>query len=201
VSTLGSIIPNELRAELSALDAALYVAVASTKTPSLDSFFRGLSRASDRSVLWLGVAGVMAAVGGPKSRQAALGGVVSIGLASAVVNIGAKRAFRRTRPDRARSGVPFGRHVTMPTSTSFPSGHSASAFAFAEGVANTQPALGAAVRVLAFAVAYSRVHTGVHYPADVAAGVMIGTTAGEIGPRLTMGLGRYLSGGHLRPKP
>ena len=55
----------------------------------------------------------------------------------------------------------------MPRSTSFPSGHSASAFAFATVVGHHLPVLGVPTRFLAGAVAYSRVHTGVHYPADV----------------------------------
>jgi undecaprenyl-diphosphatase len=66
----------------------------------------------------------------------------------------------------------------MPRSTSFPSGHSASAFAFAAAVGHVLPAAGGPLRVLAAAVAYSRVHTGVHYPADVIAGSLVGATAG-----------------------
>ena len=34
------------------------------------------------------------------------------------------------------------------------------------------------------AVAYSRVHTGVHYPGDVVVGALIGMTVGEIAPRV-----------------
>ena len=55
----------------------------------------------------------------------------------------------------------------MPTSTSFPSGHAASAFAFAYAVGRRIPALAVPIRLLAAGVAYSRVHTGVHYPGDV----------------------------------
>jgi len=172
---------SRLREELRALDEALYVALAGVRTPTLDTGMRALSRAADKSALWLGIAGTMAVLGGPKARRAALGGVAAIGLASATVNIVAKRAFPRGRPDRNGSGVPLSRHVSMPASSSFPSGHSASAFAFAEGVAATKPLLGAGLRVLAGAVAYSRVHTGVHFPGDVAAGVLIGLSAGKVG--------------------
>jgi membrane-associated phospholipid phosphatase len=67
----------------------------------------------------------------------------------------------------------------MPMSSSFPSGHAASGFAFAEGVAAVSPALAGPVRVLAAAVAYSRVHGGVHYPGDVVVGALIGSSVGE----------------------
>ncbi len=175
--------PTGIRAELSELDARLYAAVAGARTPTLDAFFRRLSRTADKSVLWLGVAGVMAVVGGRTGRRAAMNGVASIALASATANLVGKRVTNRSRPDRVWHDVPEARHVPMPTSTSFPSGHSASAFAFAEGVGAAAPALGVPVRLLAVAVSYSRVHTGVHYPGDVVAGALIGLTSGEVACR------------------
>ncbi len=165
--------------ELKALDARLYEAVAGARTPTLDAFFRRLSRTADKSVLWLGVAGALALVGGRSGRRAAVNGVASIALASASANLVGKQVTNRRRPDRLGAGVPGERHVPMPASTSFPSGHSASAFAFAEGVGAAAPALGVPVRLVAVAVSYSRVHTGVHYPGDVVAGMLIGLTAGE----------------------
>jgi membrane-associated phospholipid phosphatase len=173
-----------IMAELTAVDEALYAAVASTDTPRLDAFFRRLSRTADKSVLWFGVAGVLAVVGGPTGRRAAVNGVASVALASATANLVGKQVTNRRRPDRIGAGVPGERHVPMPESTSFPSGHSASAFAFAEGVSAAAPVLGLPVRLAAVGVAYSRVHVGVHYPGDVVAGVLIGVTAGEVACRV-----------------
>jgi undecaprenyl-diphosphatase len=62
----------------------------------------------------------------------------------------------------------------MPKSASFPSGHAASAFAFAYAIGRHFPLLGVPIRLLAGAVAYSRVHTGVHYPGDVVIGSIVG---------------------------
>ena len=107
-----------------------------------------------------------------------------------MVNLPVKYAARRARPDRAAEGVPAERWVEMPTSTSFPSGHSASAFAFATAVAGTLPALGFPLRGLAATVAYSRVHTGVHYPGDVIVGALMGASIGEATALLVRGVGR-----------
>ena len=67
----------------------------------------------------------------------------------------------------------------MPLSRSFPSGHTAAAFAFATGTGHILPWAGPPLIVLASAVGYSRVHTGVHFPIDVIAGALCGVTAAE----------------------
>src|SRR6266566_3344266 len=111
--------------QFAALDRAVYQAIATVPTPALDVAFRRLSRAADKSKLWLAIAAGLAGAGVPDERQ-----------------------------------------VKMPGSTSFPSGHSASAFAFSTAVGRDLPALALGLNFLAAAVAYSRIHTGVHYPGD-----------------------------------
>ena len=79
------------------------------------------------------VAGVLASVGARPGRRAAAQGLSSIAVTPAVVNVAVKRIWRRARPERlAQQAV--ARRVRMPTSLSFPSGHSAAAFAFSTGV-------------------------------------------------------------------
>lgn len=164
---------------LGRLDLAVYRAIAATPTPTLDQPLRRLSVIATRSKLWLGMAAVMAVVGGPKGRRAALTGTAALAINSAAVNLAAKVWIRRGRPDPAAAGVPEARRVEMPLSPTFPSGHAASGFAFAETVAETMPGIALPLRLLAAAVAYSRVHTGVHYPGDVIAGSLIGSSIGE----------------------
>jgi undecaprenyl-diphosphatase len=164
---------------MSRLDRALYVAVAESETPTLDDALRRLSLAADKSKLWFGVAAALALLGGPTGRRAAVRGVASIGVASGSVNLLFKPMARRGRPGRDDDPL-HARHVPMPSSTSFPSGHSASAFAFAEGVAASGPWTGMLLRLAATAVAESRVHCGVHYPGDVVAGSLIGITSGKV---------------------
>jgi undecaprenyl-diphosphatase len=160
--------------ELSELDHAVYAAIAKTPTPTLDRTMRRLSGAADHSKLWLGSAAALAALGGPAGRRAAVNGLASIGLTSVVVNAVLKPLGARRRPDRVTHDVPVVRHVRMPRSLSFPSGHSASAFAFATGVATALPEAGIPLSGLATLVAYSRIHTGVHFPGDVVAGSVTG---------------------------
>lgn len=165
--------------ELGALDRAIYSAVAATPTPSLDEPLRRLSNAANNSGLWLATAAGLAVAGGGAGRRAAVRGTVAIGVTSALVNLAVKSAWSRQRPDRAGVGVPLWRNVRMPTSTSFPSGHAASGFAFAAAIGRDQPWLGVALRFLAATVAYSRVHTGVHYPGDIVVGSLIGESTGQ----------------------
>ena len=165
--------------ELAWVDLAVYRAIAGTPTPTLDEPLRRLSGLANHSKLWVGAAAALFALGGPSGRRAAKTGLVALGINSVVVNLPMKVASGRARPDREAASVPEARHVPMPTSTSFPSGHSASAFAFAGAVAGSIPALGGPLRGLAMAVAYSRVHTGVHYTGDVVVGSVIGATIGE----------------------
>jgi YegS/Rv2252/BmrU family lipid kinase len=92
-----------------------------------------------------------------------------------------KPAFRRQRPGRRAPLVP------RPGSFSFPSGHSASAFAFATATSWQLPGLAPLLLPLAGAVAWSRVRTGVHHRADVLAGGAVGAAVGlavTTGPHL-----------------
>ena len=165
--------------ELGAVDRAVYSAVAGTPTPHLDEPLRRLSNAANNSRLWLAIAAGLAVAGGGAGRRAAVRGTVAIGATSALVNLVVKSAWARQRPDRAGAGVAPWRNVRMPASTSFPSGHAASGFAFAAAIGRDQPWLGMGLRFLAAAVAYSRVHTGVHYPGDTVVGALIGEGTGQ----------------------
>lgn len=170
--------------EAKKVDTALYAAVAGTETPRLDVAMRQLSRAADHGKLWFACAAALVLLGGPGGRRAAQTGLASLGLASAFANLVGKPLTTRRRPEREELEVLASRQVPMPKTSSFPSGHTASAYAFATGAGRAAPALSAPLRALATVVGYSRVHTGVHYPADVVAGAFIGVTAAEIAARL-----------------
>ncbi len=162
--------------EANRLDLAVYAAIARTPTPSLDRGMRRLSRAADYSRLSIASAAALAIAGGPGGRRAAARGLGSVAVTAAIVNAAIKPIMRRRRPDRGASPVPAGRRLKMPASHSFPSGHSAAAFAFAVGAGRALPWTATPLSALAALVAYSRVHTGVHYPSDVIVGALCGVT-------------------------
>jgi membrane-associated phospholipid phosphatase len=162
------------------LDVAVYAAIAATPTPAMDVTLRRLSRAADRARLWVGCAAVLAAFGGGRGRAAAANGLASIALTSPVANLVLKPFGDRRRPDRHTLAVPLARQVAMPHSSSWPSGHSASAFAFATGVGAAWPAAGVPLSAVAALVAYSRVHTGVHYPSDTIVGAVTGVALAPV---------------------
>jgi membrane-associated phospholipid phosphatase len=162
------------------VDVALYAAIAQTPTPTLDRAMARLSHAVDYSRLSLAAAAVLADVGRRRGRRTAAMGLASVGVAASVTNLAVKPLGHRRRPNRATEEVPVARHVRMPSSTSFPSGHSAAAFTFATGVGHVLPPAAIPLRAPAALVAYSRMHTGVHHPGDVVAGALMGTTLAQL---------------------
>jgi len=172
-----------LRRRLGRLDRQLLAAAARRRSPVTDRVLMAASETANRSVLWVGVAGVLTATGRRRPRTAAASGLLGIGIAATLVNGPLKFAWRRDRPPIAfrGGGEPL---LPLPRTFSFPSGHSASALAFATGATAALPALGPAVLPAAGAVAYSRVHTGVHYPSDVAVGATIGVVSGLVGAKV-----------------
>ncbi len=166
--------------EISRLDEACYAAVAGTSTPGLDRAMARLSHAADYSRFWITSAGAMALFGGTGGRRAAVSGLRAVVVTSVVVNVVVKPLARRRRPDRAGHQVPSARHVAMPASRSFPSGHAAVAFAFAGAAGRAMPVVSLPLHALAGTVAYSRVHTGVHYPLDVLVGSVLGASLSQV---------------------
>ncbi|MFI2369437.1 bifunctional phosphatase PAP2/diacylglycerol kinase family protein [Streptomyces sp. NPDC018833] len=162
---------------LSTWDRQVLRSVAEREWPGAEPVLPRLSRAADHGLLWFGTAAGIAVLGRDvRSRRAAVRGVASLAVASALINTVGKRSVRRNRP--LLDAVPVIRQLKRrPFTTSFPSGHAASATAFATGVALESRSWGAALAPVAASVAFSRVYTGVHYPSDVLVGAVLGAGA------------------------
>ena len=92
--------------------------------------------------------------------------VVAVGVSDLLADLG-KALVRRHRPFEHQIGPSERTH-------SFPSGHSATAFAGATMLAYFAPRARVPLYVLAVLIAYSRLYNGVHYPTDVLAGLLLG---------------------------
>ncbi|MEU6184235.1 phosphatase PAP2 family protein [Streptomyces coeruleorubidus] len=147
-----------------------------------------VQEAAEHTKIWWATAGVMAAAGGWRGRAAAAAGVGGMATAQVLSNAVAKKLCRRRRPPE--EWVPAEELRERPGSSSFPSGHTAAALAFAGAVAPVWPAAGAACGVSAVIVAAERVHSGAHYPSDVAAGGVIRLAAAALVRGMYVGAAR-----------
>ena len=151
------------------------------RSPRLDPLFYGLSSAADHGLLWLVVGAARAARAGDPGIALRLG--AALGVESALTNGPIKACFRRVRPDDDRppeGPLPYGMH--RPISSSFPSGHAASAFTAAMLLADTPAA--PVWFALAATIATSRVYTRMHHSSDVVAGAALGIALGAIARRI-----------------
>jgi len=89
-----------------------------------------------------------------------------------------KDAVGRARPPVAEPGL--GSLTPIPGNPSFPSGHSATAFAAATAVAILCPRLRPFALAIAAAVGLSRIYLRVHFPLDVVAGGLLGAALGAL---------------------
>jgi len=149
--------------------------------PALDPVFYGLSSAADHGLLWVAIGAKRAAMEGEPEIAWRLAAAMAV--ESVLTNGPIKACFRRVRPhhDLPDDGpLPYGMH--RPISSSFPSGHAASAFTAAMLLADTPYA--PALFVLAAAVASSRVYVRMHHASDVLAGAAVGLAMGAIARRV-----------------
>lgn len=165
-----------MNARLAALDlAGLRLARTVAHTPRAERAVRAYTRLGQHGALWLGIGLTGAALDAPRRgrwRRATR----TVVLANAV-NQAVKLAVRRRRP-RLGDLPPL---VATPTQLSFPSAHAATSAAAAQVFARLAPPL--PLRAAATAMALSRLYLGVHYPSDIVAGVLLGTTIGRLGER------------------
>jgi diacylglycerol kinase family enzyme/membrane-associated phospholipid phosphatase len=138
----------------------------------LDAVLKGMSTAANHSALWLAIAAALAAKKGA-TRRAALRGILAIAATSFTTSAVVKPVLPTRRPPAAETpSHPAFLEPSM--SSSFPSGHTAAAAAFATAVAMECPKAGLALVPLAVTVAYSRLRVGAHWVSDVLVGAAIG---------------------------
>jgi undecaprenyl-diphosphatase len=163
-----------LRARLTALDLATYRRVRMlARQPARVRWVRRFSSLGEYGSLWLAI-GVLGLILDRERGARWARAAVAVGFAHACSSA-VKAVIRRERP--AVEDLPH--LMATPTGLSFPSSHSASSFAAARAYGDLLPS--PPLYALATLMALSRVHLGVHYPSDVAAGAALGIVAGSVG--------------------
>jgi membrane-associated phospholipid phosphatase len=157
------------RHDLNFEERLLLLARTRAHTPAAERAVVGFSRLGEHAAIWLaiGLAGGLA--DRPRRREWARARRAV--LLTYAVNTAIKFSVRRRRP--ALPGLPPLMGTT--TGLSFPSAHAATSFAAA--LAYRRCGLpGGPLYGLAGAMAASRVYLGVHYPSDILAGALLGSS-------------------------
>ncbi len=141
----------------------------------VQGFFSLLSRAGEFSLIWHAVIWLRAIGSADRAKDAVVFSLL-LGAESLIVNQGLKRIFRRQRPTTNGDGR-F--NVRTPVTSSFPSGHSSSAFFAAVVLSSLVPVSWAVLFFfLAVLVALSRVMVRLHHLSDIIGGACVGAALG-----------------------
>jgi membrane-associated phospholipid phosphatase len=149
--------------------------------PRFDALFRTVTELGS---LWASVAAGAAIAASGRRREA----VDAVGAATAMWGLGQglKRLFRRVRPYDARLPRPIRLLIGKPVGASWPSAHPATFLAFAtvagRNLELSHPGRRALMGVAGL-VGASRVYLGVHYPADVVGGLLLGRATADVWSR------------------
>lgn len=149
----------------------------SNRSPAADRFYKTVSNLSDPIALALPAScitiGIIQKDAALKQKGLYMAGSFA---ANAVITHTLKAVINRKRPVEKD---PSFTTVVSAGSRSFPSGHTSEAFAMATAVTLSFPKWYVAVPAYSFAslVGYSRMYLGVHYPSDVIAGAIVGSSS------------------------
>jgi len=134
----------------------------------LDILFEGLSYSATAGIVWLAL-GALIIWKGRRTDGASM--MLSVVLALCICDLVLKPIIDRDRPF---DDLDLDVLVALPTTSSFPSGHAASAFAGAVSVLMIDRKWGIAALTFAALVALSRIYVCAHWPTDVIAGALLG---------------------------
>lgn len=156
---------------LLALDAALFAWVRALPHPDwLNVVMIAATTVGRRGAIWAAI-GAGLALRRRGHADAFWRLLLALLLTGIVVDLVVKPFVARPRPEIASTAE---RLIDPPTTYSFPSGHAAEAAAGTYALTRAWPAATLPLWGLAAVVAGSRLYLGVHYPLDVASGLIVG---------------------------
>lgn len=148
------------------------------RTPITDPLVLFFTRLGNGGLLFIALTLLLLAF--PKTRKIGLATALALLCSLLFTNLILKNLFQRVRPWES---FDFLKNLVVETDTSFPSGHTSAAFAFALAFVRAGSKRWAKVAVVVFAVlmGLSRLYVGAHYPSDVLVGFIVGDLAGLAG--------------------
>jgi undecaprenyl-diphosphatase len=153
--------------------------IQSWRTPLLDSLFLVITHLGDEGAIWILIGLSLWYVKRTRMTGIAIG--TALIMEVLCVNAVLKEAVDRVRPCAIET---IQMAMGCPDSPSWPSGHTGASFAAATVLLLMHRRWGWPALVLAALIAFSRMYLFVHYPTDVAAGVVIGCACGVLGVKL-----------------
>lgn len=152
------------------------------RTAVLDSFFLAVTKiAGSYGQLWVIVAAVLLVF--KKTRKAGVAVLLAYAAVFLIGQYGLKNLVSRPRP--CQIDLDFALLVDRPSSSSFPSTHSAWAFGAATAVFMQHKKSGIAAFIAAALIAFSRMYLFLHFPTDVLAGIVLGIALGVLANWIT----------------
>ena len=144
--------------------------------PVLDALAVFLNYAGEHGEIWIAFTLILLLC--RRTRKAGL--AMAIALVSYLVagDFILKPLFARPRPCDVNTAVTI--LVKRPHGHSFPSGHTASAFAAAFALWRQDRKLGFPALILAVFIAFTRLYLYVHFPTDILGGVVLGLALGAL---------------------
>ena len=152
------------------------------RTAVLDSFFLAVTNiAGSYGQLWVIIAAALLIF--KKTRKAGVAVLLAYGMVFLMGQYGLKNLISRPRP--CQIDLDFTLLVSRPSSSSFPSTHSAWAFGAATAIFMQHKKAGVAAFIAAALIAFSRMYLFLHFPTDVLFGIALGIGMGVLAHWIT----------------
>lgn len=150
----------------------------------LDMVMPIITKLGDAGIIWIILSLVLLLF--PKTRKTGIAVAMGLVIEALCCNVVLKPLVARIRPYDVNFAVQL--LIAKPNDFSFPSGHTAAAFAGTSALYFSQSRGFIPALILSVLIAFSRLYLYVHYPTDVLGGIFLGILAGWIGAWL---LSRY----------
>ncbi len=153
----------------------------------LDTTMPVVTALGNAGMIWIIMAVILLII--PKTRRYGLAVAMALLLDLLLCNILIKPLVARVRPYTLRDVELL---IAAPTDYSFPSGHTAAAFAATSSLFFSKNKGWIPALILSIIIAFTRLYLYVHYPSDVVGGALLGVFCGW--------LGAFICSGFLRLK-